>query len=181
MFRFLFLLLSVGTLYLVPAQSDSQTKAGLADTVIIAKRDTIPAAIDSLRLADSLQIADSLKALADSGTIHADSVTLTGKVITGIASFYSARLDGTKTSTGEIYRNRKFTGASNNLKLNTWVRVTNLRNGKSVVVRINDRMHPRMKKKGRVIDLSRAAAKKLDFISKGLTKVKLEVIEKPKD
>ncbi len=109
-----------------------------------------------------------------------DSLVLTGKVVKGIASFYSASLDGTKTATGEIFRNSKFTAASNNLKLNTWVKVTNLNNGKTVVVRINDRMHPAMKKKGRVIDLSRAAAKTLDFMENGLTKVKLEVIDPPK-
>jgi rare lipoprotein A (peptidoglycan hydrolase) len=152
-------------------------KPGFTDTIPLTA-DTLILA-DSLNKADSLRIADSLKAAADSGIIAPDSVMPTGKVISGIASFYSARLDGTKTSTGEIYRNKKFTGASNSLKLNTWVRVTNLRNGKSVVVRINDRMHPKMKKRGRVIDLSRAAAQKLDFISRGLTKVKLEVIEKP--
>lgn len=123
--------------------------------------------------------SDTLISVIDS-TKMADSIVLTGKVIKGIASFYSANLDGTKTATGEIFRNSKFTGASNNLKLNTWVKVTNLKNGKTVVVRINDRMHPNMKKKGRVIDLSRAAAKKLDFIENGLTKVKLEVIDNPK-
>ncbi|MBL7759299.1 MAG: septal ring lytic transglycosylase RlpA family protein [Sediminibacterium sp.] len=177
MFRLLFLLISVGSLYLVPAKQDQQMKTGFTDT-IPPTTDTIPVT-DSLQKADSLRIADSLKAVADSVMLAPDSVQLTGKVITGTASFYSARLDGTKTSTGEIYRNKKFTGASNSLKLNTWVRVTNLRNGKTVVVRINDRMHPNMKKRGRVIDLSRIAAKELDFISRGLTKVKLEVIEKP--
>ncbi|MEI6265121.1 MAG: septal ring lytic transglycosylase RlpA family protein [Sphingobacteriia bacterium] len=129
------------------------------DTVLIPV-DTVINAIDSVKLADSL--------------------VLTGKVVKGIASFYSAHLDGTKTATGEIFRNSKLTGASNNLKLNTWVKVTNLKNGKTVVVRINDRMHPSMKKKGRVIDLSRSAAKKLDFMDAGLTKVKLEVIDPPK-
>lgn len=110
-----------------------------------------------------------------------DSLVLSGKVVKGVASFYSANLDGTKTATGEIFRNSKLTGASNNLKLNTWVKVTNLKNGKVVVVRINDRMHPSMKKKGRVIDLSRSAAQKLDFMKDGLTKVKLEVITPPKN
>lgn len=100
-----------------------------------------------------------------------------GKAITGIASFYSYNLDGTLTSTGERYRNAKFTAASNNFKLNTWVLVTNLRNKKSVIVRINDHMHPRMKAKGRVVDLSREAAKQLDFIDRGLTKVKVQPVE----
>jgi rare lipoprotein A (peptidoglycan hydrolase) len=131
------------------------------------KKDSILLSVDTL-----INVIDSTK--------NADSLVLSGKVIKGIASFYSANLDGTKTATGEVFRNSKFTGASNNLKLNTWVKVTNLKNGKTVVVRINDRMHPKMKKKGRVIDLSRAAAKKLDFIEDGLTKVKLEVIDNPK-
>ena len=71
--------------------------------------------------------------------------------VTGIASFYSVGLDGTLTSTGEYYRNKRYTAASNVFELNTLVRVTNLNNGKSVLVRINDHMHPNMLKKGRVI------------------------------
>lgn len=133
----------------------------------LIKKDTVLLTIDTvMTFIDSAKLADSL--------------VFTGKVVKGIASFYSANLDGTKTATGEIFRNSRLTGASNNLKLNTWVKVTNLKNGKTVVVRINDRMHPRMKKKGRVIDLSRVAAKKLDFMEDGLTKVKLEVIDPPK-
>ena len=110
-------------------------------------------------------------------TPQTDSFVISGKMVTGIASFYSTNLDGTKTSTGERYRNAKLTAASNNFKLNTWVLVTNLRNQKTVVVRINDHMHPRMKKKGRVVDLSRSAAEKLDFIENGLTKVKVQEIK----
>ncbi len=98
--------------------------------------------------------------------------------LTGIASFYSSNLDGTKTATGEIFRNKKMTAASNQLPLNTWVRVTNLKNGRSVIVRINDRMHPRMKAKGRVVDLSRSAAQKLGFLKSGLTRVKVEKVKK---
>jgi rare lipoprotein A len=101
------------------------------------------------------------------------------KMLKGTASFYSANLDGTKTSTGETFRNKKFTAASNNFKLNTWVKVTRLSNGKSVVVRINDRMHKKMAKKGRVVDLSRAAAAELGMLKAGLTKVMVEEIEKP--
>ncbi len=99
-----------------------------------------------------------------------------GHAVSGIASFYSANLDGTLTATGERYRNNKLTAASNFFKLNTWVLVTNLHNHKQVIVRINDRMHPRMKKRGRVVDLSLTAAKHLDFIKAGLTRVKVEPI-----
>jgi len=129
------------------------------------------------------QQLDSLRAVQDStgriDSVKADSVKNADiREITGIASFYSFNLDGTKTATGERYRNSKLSAASNNFDLNTWVRVTNLENNKSVILRINDRMHPRMQKKGRVVDLSRAAAKKLDFIKNGLTKVKVEVVPK---
>ena len=98
------------------------------------------------------------------------------KTIIGIASFYSTNLDGTQTSNGETYRNNKFSAASNHFPLNTWVRVTNLRNNKSIKVRINDHMHVKMAKRGRVVDLSRSAAKGLGFIGRGLTRVKVEEI-----
>jgi rare lipoprotein A len=93
----------------------------------------------------------------------------------GTASFYSLNLEGTETATGETFDHDGFTGASNNFKLNTWVKVTNLCNGKFVVVRINDRMHPEMAKKGRIIDLTRLAATKIGLsILSGLTEVKVE-------
>jgi rare lipoprotein A len=67
------------------------------------------------------------------------------------------------------------TGAHNTLPLGTWVKVTNLKNRKTVVVRINDRLHHR---NPRLIDLSRTAAQKLGYTSQGLTKVKVEVLGK---
>jgi rare lipoprotein A (peptidoglycan hydrolase) len=94
----------------------------------------------------------------------------------GVSSFYSKNLDGTLTSTGERFYNNKYTAACNLYKLNTIVRVTNLRNGKTVLVRINDRMHPNMLRKGRVIDLSQSAAKQLVFSSRGLVKVTVDAI-----
>jgi len=82
-----------------------------------------------------------------------------------------------KTANGEIYSHKKMTAACNVLPLGTWIRVTNLRNGKSVVVKTNDRLHTRMK---RVVDLSRKAADKLDYVKSGLTRVRVEVIGKKK-
>jgi len=69
-----------------------------------------------------------------------------------------------------------FTAANNFLPLGTWVRVTNLFNGKSIEVKINDRMNPRMT---RLIDLSRGAANELGFINAGLAQVKMEIIPQP--
>ncbi|MBX9892588.1 MAG: septal ring lytic transglycosylase RlpA family protein [Chitinophagaceae bacterium] len=99
--------------------------------------------------------------------------------ITGTASYYSKKFEGRKTATGERFHHKNLTGASNNFKLNTWVKVTNIKTGAFVVVRINDRMHRNMKKKGRVIDLTRSAAAKIGILSKGLAKVRVELAEKP--
>lgn len=101
-----------------------------------------------------------------------------GKVVYGTASFYSKRFEGTQTATGEIFHHNQLIAASNNFKLNTWVRVTNLKNNRSVVVRINDRMHPDMAKIGRVVDITRTAAIKLDFIKRGLARVRVEEVAK---
>ncbi|WP_438945286.1 septal ring lytic transglycosylase RlpA family protein [Sediminibacterium sp.] len=122
---------------------------------------------------------DSLLWAVDSMLKANANLVYTGKSVTGKASYYSTRFDGIKTATGEKFSSKAFTGASNNLPLGTWVKVTNLHNNKWVIVRINDKMHPRMKKKGRVIDVSRIAAQKLEFLNRGITKVKLEVVEPP--
>jgi len=99
------------------------------------------------------------------------------KLLYGTASYYSNSFNGKKTANGEIYSHKKMTAACNVLPLGTWIRVTNLRNGKSVVVKTNDRLHTRMK---RVVDLSREAADKLGFVKSGLTRVRVEVIGKKK-
>lgn len=91
----------------------------------------------------------------------------------GIASFYHDKFEGRLTANGEVFDNNKFTAASNILKLGSYVKVTNLSNGKVVYVKINDRMaHTNT----RLIDLARVAAKELGFIRKGITQVKVEVV-----
>jgi rare lipoprotein A len=147
------------------------------DSTLKEQRDTLPAVTDSLiNRVDSSQITNdsTTQTISDTKT----SLEKENGTLTGIASFYSSNLDGTKTATGEIFRNKKMTAASNQFPLNSWVRVTNLKNGRSVIVRINDRMHPRMKAKGRVVDLSRTAAQKLGFLKSGLTRVKVERVKK---
>jgi rare lipoprotein A len=93
---------------------------------------------------------------------------------TGVASYYGAELNGHKTASGERYDMHDLTAAHLTLPFNTRVRVTNLSNKKSVVVRINDR-GPYTKR--RVIDLSYAAAKQIGLVAIGTGKVKIEVIE----
>ena len=99
------------------------------------------------------------------------------KTFYGQASFYSNKFNGRKTANGEIFSQSKFTCACNVLPMGIWIKVTNLRNGKTVIVKINDRLHPKMK---RIVDLTSAAAKKLGFTSAGLTRVKVEVFGKKK-
>ena len=105
-----------------------------------------------------------------------DSSANKAKVIYGVASFYSKHLEGVKTATGETFHHNQLVAASNNFKLNSWVRITNMRNGKSVVVRINDRMGKAMQTLGRVADVTISAAKHLDFINRGLARVKVEEV-----
>jgi len=106
-----------------------------------------------------------------------DAVKETARAATlyGTASYYADKFNGRKTANGETYDGNKMTAACNSLPLGTWIRVTNLSNNRSVVVKTNDRLHIKMK---RVVDLSRAAAEKLGYVGKGLTRVRVEVLEK---
>ena len=99
----------------------------------------------------------------------------TTRVFYGQASFYANKFIGRRTANGEIFSQTKLTCACNVLPLGTIIKVTNLRNGKWVIVKVNDRIHPRMK---RIVDLSRAAAEKLGYISRGLTRVKVELVDR---
>jgi len=92
----------------------------------------------------------------------------------GTASFYAGQFHGRKTANGETFNMDQLTAAHPSLPFGTWVRVTNLSNGKDVVVRINDR-GPFVK--GRIIDLSASAAKKIGIMQTGIVQVKLEAIK----
>lgn len=92
---------------------------------------------------------------------------------TGIASWYGAKFHGKRTANGEIYDMNELTAAHRTLPLPSLVRVTNLENGRSLVLRVNDR-GPFAR--GRIIDVSRRAAGLLDFRSRGTAKVRVEVL-----
>lgn len=94
----------------------------------------------------------------------------------GMASYYAKRFHGRRTANGEYFNMYAMTAAHKKLKFGTHLKVTNKRNGKSVIVRINDR-GPYAK--GRIIDLSYGAAKKLGMLKSGVAKVKLQVVPKP--
>ena len=91
----------------------------------------------------------------------------------GTASWYGSYFQGKTTASGEPYNMYDMTAAHMNLPLGTFVKVTNLRNGRSVVLRVNDR-GPVVD--GRIIDVSYNAAKALDFKARGLQRVRLDIV-----
>jgi len=94
----------------------------------------------------------------------------------GMASWYGIERQGKPTASGELFDKNRLTAAHRKLPLGTMVRVTNLKNLKSTVLRINDR-GPGLP--GRVIDVSWAAAMQLDFLKSGLTQVNITVVSYP--
>jgi rare lipoprotein A len=93
----------------------------------------------------------------------------------GTSSWYGEWHRGRKTANGEIFNPDKLSAAHRKLRLGTIVKVTNLKNGKTIVVRINDR-GPYVGK--RILDLSREAARRLDFEHQGLATVRIEIVDK---
>jgi len=92
----------------------------------------------------------------------------------GVASFYSDKYQGKKTSSGEVFDQDKLTAAHPTYSMGTIVRVKNLQNRKSVVVTINDRMTDL---NGRIIDLSKKAAEEIGMLKQGIAKVQVDVLK----
>ena len=95
-------------------------------------------------------------------------------VTTGIASFYAKKFNGRRTTSGAIFHNDSLTGAHKKLKFGTYVKVRNLKNDSIVIVKITDRLPQKSK---RTIDLTLRAAKQLNFVKSGLTKVEITVLD----
>ena len=93
---------------------------------------------------------------------------------TSFASFYHDKFNGRKTASGEIFDNKKFTAANMKLPFGTKVKITNLRNGESVVVRVNDRgpFHS-----GRAFDISKAAFDEIGDLKHGTLPIEYEVLD----
>lgn len=107
------------------------------------------------------------------GRVYYPTVVKVGEVFNGISSWYGPNFNGRLTSNGEVYNMYGLTAANKILPMNTIVRVINKHNGKSVIVRINDR-GPFVN--NRIIDLSKAAALKINMIGTGTAPVRLEIL-----
>lgn len=112
-------------------------------------------------------------------TIRSDGLTGSGKILKGTASWYGKRFHGRKTANGERYNMYGMTVAHKKLPFGTLLEVTNLENNKKIIVRVNDR-GPYVGR--RILDLSYAAAKELDFIHSGTTKILAQImVEAPEE
>lgn len=145
-------------------------------------------AVAGARQAESPFWAEATKQSPRSGS-HASSATRSRRAtatagesrkarnpLVGSASYYANRFHGRKTASGHPYRKDAMTAAHRTLPLGTWVRVTNTRNNQSVVVQITDRGPYR---RGRIIDVSRAAATQLGMLHSGTAPVNLDVLDQP--
>lgn len=122
---------------------------------------------------DSSSIHRTMKPYTVLGKTYYPTMVNVGDTYSGIASWYGKDFHGKKTSNGEIYNMNELTAAHKTLPMNTMVKVTNQKNGKSITVRINDR-GPFVA--SRIIDMSKEGATKLGFANEGTTPVKLEII-----
>lgn len=131
--------------------------------------------MQSLRLVSVLFLAALALVAAGCASTHVPPTDhdTTGWTQTGLASWYGEALQGNRTASGEPFDYHKLTAAHRNLPFGTYVEVERLDNRRRVVVRINDR-GPFVR--GRVIDLSKAAAQQLDMVRAGVAKVRLRVI-----
>ncbi len=120
--------------------------------------------------------SESRAPAATATTARVATSAATAGAQTGVASWYGPGFAGRRTANGEVFDPSQLTAAHRELPFNTLVRVVNETNGKSVVVRINDRGPF---KGGRVIDLSRAGAEAIDMIGSGVARVRLEILSLP--
>ena len=98
----------------------------------------------------------------------------------GVASWYGPGFHGEETASGEIFNQRAMVAAHRTLPLGSVIRVTNLENGRRVTLRVIDRgPYGRNYRKGTVVDVSRGAARRLQFIDDGLTRVRIDVLSTP--
>lgn len=97
-----------------------------------------------------------------------------GEILYGESSYYADKFHGRKTANGEIFDMYKKTAAHKTLPFNTMLKVTNLENNQSVIVRVNDRGPY---KKGRILDISYGAAREIDMISSGVVRVRIKILK----
>lgn len=152
----------------------SRQHDGASSLVKSARQPTSLALSSSLLASDTAQVTDDEDVLERLTAVASNSVSKFKQ--TGLASWYGRKFHGRKTASGETFDMNALTAAHRSLPLNCYVKVTNKTNGKSVVVKVNDRgpFHG-----NRVMDLSYGAAKRLGITSKGVGNVSIERVSGP--
>lgn len=168
-----------GDVFALGALGKSSTTSGLSGSGFAASNaptDSFSGSDSSLlagmRESEAIQRA-TMRPYQIAGKWYHPTQVKVGKTFDGIASWYGPNFHAKATSNGETYNMHAHTAASKTLPMNTIVKVFNKDNGKTTIVRINDR-GPFVD--GRIIDLSNAAAKDIDMVQKGTAKVRIEVI-----
>ncbi len=173
---------SVITMLIAPATAESELQTpkvrGKLASIVTAKNKQVkfklPLTNNFPQQIESAKVDSSSNSLApDLQSIPLNKPTLIANVFNGQASWYGPGFHGRLTANGEVYNQEALTAAHPSLEFGTQVEVTNLNNGRSVVVTINDR-GPYAG--GRVIDLSAAAARTIDMISSGVAPVEVTVL-----
>lgn len=118
-------------------------------------------------------VAALILAIGAGGCASTRALSTGPSAAVGMASYYGNEFAGRRTANGEVYSSKGLTAAHRSLPFGTKVRVTNLANGRKVVVRINDRGPFR---KGRIIDVSYAAARELGLIAPGVARVRIDIL-----
>jgi len=119
-------------------------------------------------------------ALTLGSAVYATEPVAVSRIQTGLASYYGPGFNGDRTASGEIFDQRELVAAHRTLPLGSVVQVTNLENGRSVVLRVIDRgPYGKNHRKGCIIDVSKGAAQKLRFIRAGLIRVRVRVLSLP--
>jgi rare lipoprotein A len=163
----------LGTARIAHLTGRARTVVTLTALVVLSAFATDTATQASARATDSTMVANDVQSSEIVTTVPPPKTTVLTRIKSGMASWYGSVLQGHRTASGRRFDMYEFTAAHRTLPFGSKVKVTNLRNHRSVVVTVTDRgvLFPE-----RVIDLSWAAAKELDMLKMGVDPVKLELI-----
>lgn len=153
-----------------PRFADKSKKVKLDDTTV---NSGVEPSVSYSNIKPSVKKHPTMRAYSINGIRYYPSKVEVGEIYRGVASWYGPDFNGKLTSNGEYYDMYAFTAAHKTLPMHSIVRITNLENMKQVTVRVNDR-GPFVK--GRIIDLSKAAARKIEMTGKGTASVRLEIL-----
>jgi rare lipoprotein A len=157
----------------LPFTQDRGLPAAAVEETVVANGQSVVHHQQSVPAAEEPVLPPSVPEVPAAIAAGAEMLVPEVELVTGEASYYARMLEGRRTASGEVYRGNRLTAAHRSLPFGTRLRVTNLGNGRSVEVRVNDRgpFHRR-----RILDLSRTAAERLGMVRRGHARVQVEIL-----